>query len=97
MLKEDAFNELARLLRMCAAGAGSGKSLRNAEYYQRIRKYGFCTYVRSLTNQIKAVIHSRMSDSIGYTWPSSVSDDLHAERVGEQSQSYRSKVCLKLF
>ena len=52
-----------------------------------MRKYGFCTYVRSLTNQINAVIHSRMSDSIGHTWPSCVGDDLHAERVGEQGQS----------
>ena len=33
-----------------------------------------------------------MSDSIGYTWPSCVGDDLHAERVEEQSQNYRSKV-----
>ena len=52
-----------------------------------MRKYGFCTYARSLTNQINAVIHSRISDSIGHTWPSCVGDDLHAERVGEQSQS----------
>ena len=50
-------------------------------------KYGFCTYVRSLTNQINAVIHGLMSDSIGHTWPSCVGDDLHAERVGEQSHS----------
>ena len=63
-----------------------------AEYYRSMRKYGFCTYVRSLTNQINAVIHSRMSDSLGYTWRSCVGDDLHAERVGEQNQSYRSKV-----
>ena len=55
-------------------------------------KYVFFTYVRSLTNQINAVIHSRMSDSLGYTWPSCIGDDLHAERVGDQSQSYRSKV-----
>ena len=52
-----------------------------------MRKYGFCTYVRSLTNQINAVIHSRISDSIGHTWPSPAGDDLHAERVGKQSQS----------
>ena len=63
-----------------------------AEYYRSTRKYGFCTYARYLTNQIKAVIYSRMSDSIGYTWPSCVGDDLHAERGGKQSQSYRSKV-----
>ena len=50
------------------------------------------TYIRSLNNQINAVIHSRMSDSIGYTWPSCVGDDLHSERVWEQIQSYRSKV-----
>ena len=55
-----------------------------AEYYRSMRKYGYCTYVRSLTNQINAVIHSRMGDSIGYTWPSCVGDDLHAERIGEQ-------------
>ena len=54
-----------------------------------LRKNGFCTYVRSLTNQINAVIHSHMSDSIGHTWPSCVVDDLHAERVGEQSQSFQ--------
>ena len=53
-----------------------------AEYYRSMRKYGFCTYVRSLTNQINAAIHGRMSDSLGYTWPSWVGDDLHAERVG---------------
>ena len=64
----------------------------DAEYYRSMRKYGFCTYVRSLTNQINVVIHSRVSDSVGYTWPSCVGDDLHAERVKEQSQSYRSKV-----
>ena len=52
----------------------------------------FCTYVRSLANQINAIIHSRMSDSLGYTWPSCVGDDLQAERLGEQSQSYRYKV-----
>ena len=52
-----------------------------------MRKYEFCTYVRSLTNHINAVIQSRMSDSIGHTWPSCVGDDLHAEFVGEQSQS----------
>ena len=41
-----------------------------------MRKYGFSTYVRILTNQINAVIHSRMSDSLGYyTWPSCVGDD----------------------
>ena len=57
-----------------------------------MRKYGFCPYLTSLTNDINAGIHSRMSDSIGYTWPSRVGDDLHAERVGEQSQSYRFKV-----
>ena len=53
----------------------------------KMKKYGFCTYVRSLTNRINAVIHCRMSDSIGHTWSSCVGDDLHAERVGEQSQS----------
>ena len=37
-----------------------------AEYYRSMRKYGFCTYVRSLTNQINAVIHSCMSDSIDW-------------------------------
>ena len=74
----------------CVVGDGS-LAPRDAEYYPSMRKYGFCTYVRSLTNQINAVIHSRMSDSIGYTWPSCVGDDLHAERVGGQSQSYRSK------
>ena len=52
----------------------------------------FCTHVRSLTNQINGVIHSRMSDSLRFTWPSCVGDDLHAERVREHSQSYRSKV-----
>ena len=63
-----------------------------AEYYRSMKKYGFCPYLRSLTNEINAVNHSRMSDSIGYTWPSRVGDDLHAERVGGQSQSYRVKV-----
>ena len=52
-----------------------------------MKNYGFCTYVIGLTNQINAVIHSRMSDSIGHTWPSCVGDGLHAKRVGEQSQS----------
>ena len=63
------------------------RKMEYAEYYRSIRKHGFCTYVISLTNQINAVIHSRISDSIGHTWPSCVGDDLHAERVGEQSQS----------
>ena len=35
---------------------------------------------------------SRMTDSIGYTWSSCVGDNLHAERVGEQRQRYKSKV-----
>ena len=52
-----------------------------------------CLYVREMfDNQINAVIHSRMSDSLGYTWPSCVGDDLHAVGAGKQSQNYRSKV-----
>ena len=57
-----------------------------------MRKYGFCTYVRILTNLINAVIHSRINDSLWYTWPSCVGDDLHADRVGEHIESYSSKV-----
>ena len=38
-----------------------------AEYFRSsMRKYGFCMYVRRLTNQINAVIHGRVSYSIDW-------------------------------
>ena len=64
----------------------TSKAKCKAEYYRSMRKYGFCTYVRSLTNQINAVFHSRMGDSIGHTWPSCVGDDLHGARRGAESE-----------